>query len=780
MSWKPRRTRGSGLVGLGLTALSAAAASFPLAALADSPTPGFPEPVVQWGVQKGDTCDDVARALYGDAKHAPLVQRYNKVSCAKGQPLAEGLTLVMPAKPTKVPDATLRSMRPDVEARAPGGGWSAAGSGQPLVSSTSVHTLEQGRADIQFIDRTRVFMAPNTLVVIYGTASQTQVSKTPPPAVEVQEGEVRAGLAALRGGSVEVAVQGGGRVSANSRDAVVQRKGTRTTVAVFDGKADVSSGGKTVGVPTNHGTRFVGNAAPSPPRPLPPPPAWDGGGASAVALSVGGESLLAASWKPVSGAIAYRVELARDEGLGDLVAREEVGPDILRFRAEKLPAGTYFLAVRAIDKDEYLGVANRRVVTLVEGRVEGAPARIEGDALVTSTYATLSLAPRADVELAIDDGPFAALGETRVDFGSRAPKRLRLRRSGTSDTLELGVRAAPALATLRVEGAESASANVHVALQGSSGVEPSRLAPELRVTRGGRQERSPLTLSPGGDAVVPLAMAARGPVALVVVDARGRSLGAWAGDVGPVKDTGESPAATAAPKVRLGLTAPLVTQSTTTGVVPWVPVAPTAVVLGAAFGLADADAGALGHARASGAVGPVGLELGIRTNASGEETVAESGAFAGLRYAVVDRADGSFAWGPALRVAFPTTSFAPPVRLEPGLAFAGLRGRVGWLLDGGARFRASEGEGRAFVPDAAVFALGGLTYDLAAWARGSALLDAHWLSDSPPEGGSLRGGVALGLELGTTLFGSASARVSPWSDGEGHVTVGLAAGVRAP
>jgi hypothetical protein len=533
-------------------------------------------------------------------------------------------------------------------------------------------------------------------------------------------------------------------------------------------------------VPTNHGTRFVGNATPSAPRPLPPPPAWEGGGANAVALSLGGEGLLAASWKPVSGAIAYRVELARDEGLSDLVAREEVGADILRFRAEKLPAGTYFLAVRAIDKDEYLGVANRRAITLVEARALGAPARIEGDTLVTSTYATLSFAPRVDVELAVDDGAFAVLGETRLDLGSRAPKRLRFRRPGTTETLELGVRAAPAVANLRVDGADSAAANLHVVLEGFTGVEPARLTPELRITRGGKQERSPLALSSSGEAVVPLAMSARGPVGLVVVDARGRSLGAWEGDVGPAKDGGEAAAPAAQDKRRVGLTAPLVTQSTTTGVVPWVPVAPTAVVLGAAFGFADADTGAVGQVRASGAVGPFGLELGIRTNASGDETLAESGAFAGLRYALVDRADGSFAWGPAFRVAFPTTSFAPPVRLEPGLAFAGQRGRMGWLLDAGGRFRASDAAGRAFVPDAAAFALGGLTYDLAPWARGSALLDAHWLSDTPPEGGSLRGGVALGLELGTTFFGSAAARVSPWSDGEGHVTLGLAAGVRAP
>src|SRR3954471_13047217 len=237
------------------------------AARAAEPTPGFPEPVVQWGVQKGETCDDVAKALYGSAKHVGLLNRYNRVSCKSGVSLPEGLTLVMPATVTTIPDAKLRSMNPDVRARPPGGSWNAAASGMPLYSNSSVNTLDQGRADVEFIDRTRVFLAPNTLVVIYGTASRTQVSKYAPAAVEVDAGEVKAALAALRGDAVEVAVKGGGRVSAASRDTVVQRKGDRTTVAVFDGKAGVASGGTSVEVPKNFGTRFVGVARPAPPRP---------------------------------------------------------------------------------------------------------------------------------------------------------------------------------------------------------------------------------------------------------------------------------------------------------------------------------------------------------------------------------------------------------------------------------------------------------------------------------------------------------------------------------
>ena len=75
-------------------------------------------------------------------------------------------------------------MRPDVRVRPGGGSWSPAAPGAPLYTNYNVNTLDKARADIEFIDRTRIFLASNTLVVIYGTANRTRVSKTPPPAVE--------------------------------------------------------------------------------------------------------------------------------------------------------------------------------------------------------------------------------------------------------------------------------------------------------------------------------------------------------------------------------------------------------------------------------------------------------------------------------------------------------------------------------------------------------------------------------------------------------------------
>src|SRR5690606_27535097 len=146
--------------------------------------------------------------------------------------------------------------------------------GMPLHERYSVNTREEARADIRFVDRTRIFLSEKTLVVIYGTARQSQVARQKEVIAELDSGELPAGLAAIAGKRAEIGVSGGAKVSAESRDTVLRKNAEkrRTTVSVFDGKANVRSGGKQVSVPKNHGSAFVDQKPPSEPKPLPPPP----------------------------------------------------------------------------------------------------------------------------------------------------------------------------------------------------------------------------------------------------------------------------------------------------------------------------------------------------------------------------------------------------------------------------------------------------------------------------------------------------------------------------
>lgn len=754
------------------------------AAAAAPPTPGYPEPVIQWGVQKGETCEDIARALYGSPKYAVLLQRYNHVACKAGAPLQEGTTLVLPEKPTVLPDAKLRSMNPDVRARPGGGGWSSAAPGMPLYSNYNVNTLDSGRADVEFIDRTRVFLAPNTLVVIYGTASQTRVSRTAPAAVEVEAGEVKAGLAALRGSSVEVAVKGGGRVSAASRDTVVQRKADRTTVAVFDGKAGVSSGGKTVEVPKNFGTRFHGTAAPTPPRPLPPAPVWASGGESVI-LAPGGVGTVHATWNPVPVAVSYRVELARDPEFHDLVAREEVPASVTAFRGEKLPVGTYYLAVRAIDKEEYLGIAaETRAVRLVEARLEQGEGRLSGAEIEASPYGVLRFGTSGEVEAALDDGPFGPMPDA-IDLRRRAPRSLKVRARGSSAVETISVRYTKVAAAVEPVLGEG-KLLVRVRLSGLDGVDvATRVGPSARLVLPDGARTVALAPTPSGLWLGSTAIPTVDRVRVDVIDSRGVVLG-----TGTWVRPDATPKAQEEPRrPQIGAWAPLWSISPATDVLWSAPTPPDGASVGVGIGRGSGAWAAQGQVRASGAIGPIGLDAALRTDTTDGKS-ASGAAWLGVRGRVLRFGDApasggsAFELAPALRVGLPLASAGAPARLEPSIAAGGLAGRFTWLADVGLRVRLAQDDGATGTPPLQGFLLAGGTADLASWARLYALLDAHLVapdSGIAPASGSKKflGGLAAGLEAGTFVYGSVGVRLSPFPDpGFGVFTSQLAFGFR--
>jgi hypothetical protein len=249
--------------------------------------------------------------------------------------------------------------------------------------------------------------------------------------VELESGDVQAGLAALRGRPLEIDTEGG-RVSAASRDTAVRAKKGRATVSVFDGSARVSSAGKEVRVPKNHGTSFRRAAPPAPPRALPPAPRWTASSSVGLLLTEPGASRIVAGWDAVENSATYRIEMARDAEFRELVLREQVPATVRAFRAEKLPPGAYFVRVRAIDHDDFLGIASSpRAVVLVEATVDGG--RVRSDRIELGSSAEVRFARVDGLEIALDGGPFAKAPE-RVDLLERRARHLTLRVRG------LGVR----------------------------------------------------------------------------------------------------------------------------------------------------------------------------------------------------------------------------------------------------------------------------------------------------------------------------------------------------
>lgn len=756
---------------LGLAVLMLGAVLASRARADDAVTPGYPEKVLHWTTKNGETCDDVATALYGAAKHRALLERYNSVSCQAGRKLPDGMTLVVPAKVTDLPSAHLRSLHPDVKARPPGGAWQPAQSGMSLYRNHSVNTLEKARADILFIDRTRVVLAEHTLVIIYGTARNTAVSKTP-PTVELDSGELQAGLAALRGKPLDVATQGG-RVTAKSRDTAVRAKNKRATVSVFDGSASVASANKKVEVPTNHGTAFVENRAPEPPRPLPPGPKWLASTSSGTLLAPPGASLIAAGWEGVAKARIYRVELAKDAGFTELLAREEVPADVHAFRAERLPPGSYFMRVRAVDEDDFLGISSEvKNVVLAEARVEGSRAEITGNVIELSPYGQLSLAGFEGLELAIDDGAFGKIPGS-IDLLRLAPKsiRLRMRGSPAASTYSLAYKE-PRVTAQASFDTEASVVRVRARIDDARGVDVAkRMAPAARIATGGSVKRMALRAD-GGDWVAELAGVSESPAAVQIVDVRGKVLA----EAVARRPEVEAPKAAAPPRRTPGPSAPLVQPSPFSNVTPWAPIPADSAAIGVTTYVEDGHTGALLAARASGSLGSFGFD-GLVASRELDGPPADGSGFLRLRWRPMQKRD--FELGPAAEVGFPLSRTSAPTRVGLGLGAGGFLGELDYLANIGGRAPVASSGGRIVTPDAQAYLLGSLGYRVAPWLHPYASLDAHAALDPADDAWVMRGGLTLGAEIGNELFGGLALRASAWDEDGGWLMGQLTLGLRA-
>lgn len=714
---------------------------------------------MQWGVQKGETCEDIAKALYGSATHVSLIGRYNRVVCAAGKPLPEGMTLILPKKVTSVPDAQVKSSHPNVRGRPSGGSWSIVNSGAPLYRNHNVQTMEEGRAHIEFLDHTHVFLAQNTLIVVYGTASKTQVSKVA-PTVELQSGEVQAGLSALRGEPAVVALPDGGQVSAQSRDTVVERKAERTTIAVFEGKANVESGGKAVSVPKDHGTRFVGNTAPAPPRPLPPAPLWQSGGSPSIVLAPAGTAVLTMSWSAVDKAKAYRFEVSRDEGFHDLAVREEIGAEFKSFRAEKFPPGTYRLRVRAIDNEEYLGIASEvRIIEVVAAEVRGEGSRLEGGKVVANPYGVLKFDTQSGLSLALDDGPFGAI-PSEIDLLRQSPKSMRIRTaSGKIEPIVVEYTQVVAKLDLSFDQ-DKRTSTARITFDGANDIDVAkRISPKLRAHVGDRTETVPVDLQADKSLVGSIPVGdATGEIRFDVTDDKGRLLGTKAMMI-PEKPRPAPPQPR--PVRQLGLKLPSPRPAGVTGMSWWTPTAPMAGGIGVAAGAGAKGKVFQGTLRASGSIGRWGFDALVEsppledrrpTNVD-PAPPTENMAWLGVRHRLIRRGDANLEFGPAFRVGLPMVMQGQPFRFDAGLALGGsINSKLTWLTNAGGVFALSDEMSR--IPRLTPYLLAGGTYDVTDWARLYAFADVHWMIMRDKKKDVFPFGLSGGIEVGRNYFAS--------------------------
>ena len=252
------------------------------------------------------------------------------------------------------PVARLGRIERRVQAREPAAAeWRSAMQNQALRRLSRVRTLEESSSEIVFPRDDTIRLGPNALAVIFGSPSTTRRSRQATANIELEEGSLFAALAAREGRVLDVQARSS-RTRVRSKNARIDAnpKRKQTTVAVYDGEAEVESEGKAVTVLRGYGTRVVDGKPPEKPRRLPAPPEWT---ATTPVYRLEGEPVQLA-WRSSVPLAATEVQL----GVGNDVRIER--PVQLRTVAGSttsapVPPGMYVARLAGIDDRGLVGTA---------------------------------------------------------------------------------------------------------------------------------------------------------------------------------------------------------------------------------------------------------------------------------------------------------------------------------------------------------------------------------------------------------------------------------------
>jgi LysM repeat protein len=362
------------------------------------------ERFIEYVVVKGDTCEGIAHKLYGSPKLCyRMLAKYNKFD--KKFRIEPGQVLKLPTKEelsAPEPDAELVERRGGVEARKPDDqSWFKAVLGEKLWSRWRVSTEQRSTARLAFTrDASSLELRESTLVIIYGPSANEAAAKAGGRA-ELERGTLRSRLGELSGKpsklivdtpAAQASLEGGAAIVAvepqDGTTRVVNHTGKSVEVSGRDPvKKKVSK--KRVALPVNTGSKVEPGKDPSPPKPLPPAPAWTDSAPLIVPIW-GDAGVVELDWQPPSQAAVVRLELSSQESGQGLLDVQEVPGQVSRARLEGLPAGEYWARLASVDADAFEGIPGPARQIVVKsfnpqwvGRAAEAAAPLPGHALAT-------------------------------------------------------------------------------------------------------------------------------------------------------------------------------------------------------------------------------------------------------------------------------------------------------------------------------------------------------------------------------------------------------------
>jgi hypothetical protein len=363
----------SGLRGLGVILGFSFVAALPRTASGEE----LVTQVFTYTVQQGDTCTGIAERFYGNERYFYIINDYNPNAGSGNsrrrcnQSLEVGVTLRLPRQVPTAPDAEVTEVLRDVRSQQPqAADWQKARVGLDLFRGWRVSTLEESAAAVTFRDTSVVRLREDTLIIIYGTTARRARQESTKAVLE--RGALRSRLAELSGKAPTLEVEtpsavaslGPGEalvtVDEDQTSRVANHRGANATVADTRGRGAVR-------VRAGFGSKVRRGELPTPPRPLPPAPAWTEGEPGLFLSLADGQSSISGSWSPVEKAANYRVAISEQADGGGVAGSVGVPEGVNRFELRRFPAGTYYLTVAAIDGDRFEGPpSSPRQIRLVE------------------------------------------------------------------------------------------------------------------------------------------------------------------------------------------------------------------------------------------------------------------------------------------------------------------------------------------------------------------------------------------------------------------------------
>jgi hypothetical protein len=318
-------------------------------------------------VQSGETLQSITAHYLGNSsawqenwKLNPALTNPHRL--VPGQRIRVIVARTLPAR-----QALIRRVSRRVEKKPEPEPWTAARAGDHLAERGGVHTFAASSAELQFEDDTRLTLTEQSLVFL--RSSRPATPSRDRSSIEIIDGhaDLEKPAKAKRAHDIEIIV---GTTVATAADPAARVRfrnaGRKAQVMSYQGATAVESAGARVSVKTGMGVSVPeGEKPPEPEKLLPAPDV------RAVDVSVPRPLL---QWPALHGAKGYAVEICRDRGCAEIIARDALVAANIAANAwrpaDALPAGSLFWRVTARSAsglDGYPGAAPLRVRLGISG-----------------------------------------------------------------------------------------------------------------------------------------------------------------------------------------------------------------------------------------------------------------------------------------------------------------------------------------------------------------------------------------------------------------------------